>query len=65
MIKSHKYITYRSYKNLNESEFLKTLSETPWDSAYVFEDVDDILDAWYCLFNEAVNIHMPLKKKTC
>ena len=61
--KSHKYITYRSYKNLNESEFLKTLSETPWDSAFVFEDVDDIVDAWYCLFNEAVNIHMPLKKK--
>ena len=61
--KSHKYITYRSYKNLNDSEFLKTLSETPWDSAIVFEDVDDIVDAWYCLFYEAVNIHMPLKKK--
>ena len=48
---------------MNESEFLKTLSETPWDSAFVFEDVDDIVDAWYCFFYEAVNIHMPLKKK--
>ena len=61
--KSHKYITYRNLKNLNEKEFLKTLDETPWDSAFVFEDVDDIVDSWYCLFNEAVNIHMPLKKK--
>ena len=61
--KSHKYITYRNLKNLNETEFLKTLSETPWDTAFIFEDVNDIADAWYCLFNEAVNIHMPLKKK--
>jgi hypothetical protein len=60
---SHNYIIYRSFKNVNESELLKSLNETPWDSAFVFEDVDDIVDAWYCLFNEVVNIHMPLKKK--
>ena len=51
---SHKYIIYRSFKNLNESEFLESLNETPWYSAFVFEDVDDIVDAWYCLFNEVV-----------
>ena len=50
--RSHKFITYRSFKNLNESEFLKSLSETPWDSAFIFENVDDI-----------VNINMPLIKK--
>ena len=34
----------------------------PWDSAFVFEEVDDVIDAWYHL-NDAINTHVPLIKK--
>ena len=44
-INGHKYIVYRSLKKLNEDEFLKTLHMIPWDSAFVFEEVDDVIDA--------------------
>jgi hypothetical protein len=39
------------------------LHEIPWDSAFVFEEVDDVIDAWYYLFNDAINTHVPLIKK--
>ena len=34
----------------------------PCDSAFVFEEVDDVIDAWYHL-NDAINTHVPLIKK--
>ena len=58
----HKYIVYRNFKRLNEDEFLKTLQEIPWDSAFVFEEVDDVIDTWYHLFNDVINTHVPLIK---
>ena len=33
---------YRSMKNFKESEFLADLVRVPWDSAYVFGDVNDL-----------------------
>ena len=39
------------------------MHEIPWDSAFVFEEVDDVIDAWYYLFNDAINTHVPLIKK--
>ena len=62
-INGHKYIVYRNLKKLNEDEFLKTLHMIPWDSAFVFEEVDDVIDAWYHLLNDAINTHVPLIKK--
>ena len=35
-------IEYRSMKNLDENELLAELRRVPWDSAYIFEDVDDL-----------------------
>ena len=40
---SHNYIVYRNFKKLNEDEFLKTLYEIHWDSAFDFEEVDDVI----------------------
>lgn len=42
---SHNTITYRSYKNFDEQEFLSELQSVPWDVIKFFEDVNDILDA--------------------
>ena len=61
--KDHKYVTYRNLKSLDHAKFLKTLDETPWDTAFLFDEVDDIVNTWYCLFNEAVNANVPLKQK--
>ena len=30
---------------------------------YVFDDINDIADAWYCLFNNTLDEHAPLVTK--
>ena len=50
-------------KNFNEKDFYHTLNETPWDTAFVFDDINDIADAWYCLFNNAIDENAPLVTK--
>ena len=44
--KGHVYIKYRNMKVFNEEQFKSTLKESPWDSVFVSEDIDDILSAW-------------------
>ena len=39
----HITITYREAKNVNTGEFLQSLEWIPCDSAFLFEDIDDIL----------------------
>ena len=58
-------IEYRSMKNLNENELhvLEELRMVPWDSAYIFEDVDDLWDHWAKLYCQMLDKHDPLKKK--
>ena len=49
--------------NSHRLDFYHTLNETPWDTAFVFDDINDIADAWYCLFNNAIDEHAPLVTK--
>ena len=59
-----KVVEYRSMKQFNVDLFLLDLSNVPWDSAFVFEDVDDIWTQWHKLFIEMIDhLHAPLKKK--
>ena len=37
--------------------------KNPWDSAYIFEDVDDLWDHWAKLYCQVLDTHAPLKKK--
>jgi hypothetical protein len=39
----HTSLKYRNLKSHNNELFAKDLSEAPWDSAFVFEDTDDIV----------------------
>ena len=41
-------------KNFNGEQFKATLKETPWDSVFIFDDIDDMLSSWELLFNTAL-----------
>ena len=44
MESGHKRIYYLDFKNLNAEAILSDLKDSPWDSAFVFDDADDRLD---------------------
>ena len=56
-------ITYRSYKNFDESKYVQELSSAPFHVATIFDDVDDIMWFHNRLLTEIVEVHAPLKKK--
>lgn len=58
---SHYTIQYRSFKRFDETEFISDLQSVPWDIIKVFDDVNDALNAWYSLFLEVIDKHVPLK----
>lgn len=60
--KSHYTISYRSFKNFNETEFINDLTSTPWDTIKIFDDVNDAIDTWSDLFLHTVDKHLPLKQ---
>ena len=62
-LKNHKYITYRNLNYLNQEKFIKALYEIPWDTIFVFNEVDDIVHGWYSLLNEAIDANAPIKRK--
>jgi len=39
------------------------LSKAPWDTAFLFEDTDDIVDSWYKSFTDILDSHIPVKEK--
>ena len=60
--KSHHSISYRSFKNFNEAEFINDLSSTPWDVIKIFDDTNDIVESWSSLFLDINDKHLPLKQ---
>ena len=60
---THMTMTYRDLKNLNKEKFIASLNEAPWDCAFVFDDANEICDAWYEIFNSIVELHLPQKQK--
>ena len=58
----HTTITYRDIKSLDKERFIASLRKAPWDCAFVFNDTNDVVDAWY-IFNGVVNEQLPLKQK--
>ena len=60
--KKHYSISYRSFKNFDEQKFINDLQVAPWDLIKLFEDTDDILEAWTDLFLQVVDKNMPIKQ---
>ena len=58
-----KVIESRSMKHFNQDEFLADLATSPWDTAFIFDDIDDVWIHWSTLFNVVVEKHAPLIKK--
>ena len=56
-------ISYRDIKNLDKEAFVESLEIAPWDCAFVFDDINDIVDAWYKILKTVVNEQLPLKQK--
>ena len=59
----HKLFKYRDFKKLVEKAFNEALKSAPWDTTFIFEDTDDIMDSWYKIFNDIVNDNIPMKEK--
>ena len=60
---SPKLIECRSMKGFEKDCYLADLSKIPWDSAYIYDDIDDIYDHWHHLFIKVVDQHLPFKRK--
>lgn len=58
---AHKSIIYRSFQNFDTFKFLEDLEQIPWNTVHIFENIDDVLDAWTDLFISIVDKHAPLK----
>ena len=56
-------ITYRDLNNLNKQAFCESLFVALWDCAFSFDDVDDIVNAWYNIFNGIIDQYAPLRQK--
>ena len=59
---NHFTISYRSFKNFNEAKFIEDLQSVPWDTIKLFDDTDDIMEAWLDLFLQVVDTHVPVKQ---
>ncbi|XP_015747956.1 PREDICTED: uncharacterized protein LOC107327726 [Acropora digitifera] len=56
-------ITYRNMKRFDEEAFQQSLQEAPWDTAFVFDDIDDIVHSWEGIFNSILDSHCPWRVK--
>ena len=57
--KGSTFIRYRNMKRFEEEHFKLTLEHTPWDTVFVFDEIDDMLESWENLFTNAVDQHCP------
>ena len=56
-----KTITYRDTKTFNPAHFSADLAATPWDSCFVFDDVNDQYSHFSRLLKDVLDVHAPLK----
>lgn len=50
-------------KNFNADNFITTLKEVPWDTVFLFDDINDMLESWESLFNSELDSHCPWRNK--
>ena len=56
-------IKYRDFKNLNSNKLKRDLLDAPWDSAFVTNNVNDVLQTVETMLNEIVDKHIPFQSK--
>ena len=55
-------IEFRTLKNLDQNAFLSDLSSAPWDSSYIYDNIDDIWSNWSDLYKQILDDHAPVKR---
>ena len=56
-------IIYRDFKNINHDKLLEGLSEAPWDTAFIFDNINDVLASLESLVNGVLDNHLAVKQK--
>ena len=56
-----KLIEYQSMKEFERGRYLANLRKISWDTAYIYDGIDDIYEHWYHLFINVVDQHLPFK----
>ena len=55
-------IEFRSLKYSDSNTFLSDLRNVPWDSVYIYENIDDIWAHWSGLYKQVLDEHAPVKR---
>ena len=55
-------IEFRSLQNLDNEAFISDLKSIPWDSSYIFDDVDDVWTHWEKLYKQVLDKHAPVQQ---
>ena len=56
-------IEYRSMKNFDHANFLSDLKNAPWQSAYSYDNADDVWGHWSTLYKDILDQDVPIKRK--
>ena len=48
-------IRYRDMKQFDENRFTEALIQAPWDTVFVFDEIDDMLDSWESVLNTVLD----------
>ena len=56
------FVTTRSYKNYDHDSFIEDLANVPFHIVNLFDDPDDQVHAFNCLFQNVLNNHAPIKQ---
>ena len=59
----HSQIHYRDMKGFDKKAFVESIKQLPWDLAFLFDSIDDILDTWQKLFISAIDEHFPMRSR--
>ena len=55
-------MTTRSCKNYDHNSFIEDLANVPFHTGNLFDDPDDQVHAFNCLFQNVLNNHAPIKQ---
>ena len=50
-------------KHLDENQLKEMLKQAPWDTAFVNDDIDDVVNVWEQTLNCAIDSHCPWHEK--
>ena len=56
------FITVNDYKKTNTESLRKDFEDAPWHLLDIFEEVEDSVFAWNCLYSDIVNQHVRKRK---